>query len=254
MKNSCKLFFIPCLALSLAFFLGSCKKDATPAPVGMGHFYFHLHSNVYNTELDTTYPVATDANGRQIKLTTAQFYMSAIRLKKSDGTFLDLSGGIILKTIPNEEYYIGDVPAGNYTSVSFNIGLGNPVNSTNPSTYPASGILAPQTPSMWFGSTAQGYMFMNVQGLVDTTASNTGAVNFPISYQLGTPAMLTGINMPAQTFSVVAGQNDFIHIICDYGKLLQGVNFKTQSSATPFVNASLAAQIAANIPNMFHYE
>jgi hypothetical protein len=244
-----------CLVSTVLLFSASCKKEtAAPSPVVMGHFYFHLHSNINTTELDSTNPIALDANGRQIKLTVAQCYISAIRLKKPDGNYQDLSGSIILKTIPNEEFLVGDVPTGNYTSVSFDIGLGNPVNSTSPSTYPATSILAPQNPSMWFGSTSQGYMFMNVQGLVDTSASNTGAVNFPVSYQIGTSALLQSIQMPNQTFSVVAGQNNFIHLICDYGKLLQGINFKTQSTASPFVNAAVAAQIAANIPNMFRYE
>ena len=97
-------------------------------------------------------------------------------------------------------------------------------------------------------------MFVNIQGLVDTTALNTGAVNFPISYQLGTQAMLAGIDMPNQTFSVVAGQNDYIHIICDYGQLLQGLNFKTQNTASPFNNVTFTNQITANFPAMFRYE
>jgi hypothetical protein len=241
-------------AVSALIFMGSCKKDTTPAPVGVGHFYLHLHTNVNKTEIDTTHPIAVDALGRHIKLNVAQFYISSIHLLQANGFYTAAYSPIFLKTIGEEQFYVADVPAGNYLSVSFNVGLSDPVNSSDPSTYPSTSIFAPQIPSMWFGSTLQGYIFLNVQGLVDTSASNTGPVNFPVSYQIGRPSELNGINMPVQNFSIVAGQTYFSHIICDYGALLQGLNFRTQSTANPFTTPSTALQITKAVQGMFRYE
>ena|ERR1051326_1341595 len=241
-------------ALAIMIPLSSCKKvDNSPAPTPTGILAFHLHTNIDTAECDSG-TIATDATGRKFQLNIAQMYISGVKLKKMDGTFYTVSNAVILKTIAEEEYVIASVPAGNYSSVSFNVGLDAATDQTDPSTYPASSPLSPQNPSMWFGSTAQGYMFVNVQGLADTTATHTGPVNSAFSYQVGTPALLKTVDMPQKNFVVLAGQEQFVHMIIDYGVLLQGVNFKTQSTATPFSNLPVATQIANNIPAAFHYE
>lgn len=161
----------------------------------------------------------------------------------------------LLKTIAQEGYLLGNVPAGNYLSATFDVGIDAATNQTAPSAYAASSPLSSQTPSMWFGSTSQGYMFVNITGLADTSAGNNGSVNYPFSYQLGGSSMLKTVTLPDQPLTVaVETIPSYIHIIADYGKLLQGVNFKTQNNATPFVNAGVANQIANNIPTMFRYE
>lgn len=66
--------------------------------------------------------------------------------------------------------------------------------------------------------------------------------------------MLATVTMPNEVFSVVANQQSFVHLIADYGKALRGVNFKTSNTASPWVNTSVATQIANNIPTMFRYE
>ncbi len=240
------------ILIALITSFGACKKEQ-PAPVAIGQVWFHLHSNIDTNEIDTSM-ISKDHTGRQLKIKLAEFYASGIQLKKSDGTFYNLTGTIILKTIGTEEYFIGNAPAGNYTSVSFNVGLDPTSNAANAPTEAASTGLSLQTPSMWFGTTAKGYIFMNVQGTVDTSAMNNGPVNVPISYQIGTNALLQNVTMPNQTFAVVGNQTSFIHIICDYGLLLKGVNFKTQTMCDPFTNLPLATQIANNIPGMFRYE
>jgi hypothetical protein len=251
MKHCCK-FILPLAFLGLLLF-SSCNKNTDNPPVPMGQVWFHLHTNIDTNEVDTG-TVVRDANGRQFKLKVAQFYASGFNLHKRDGSVYTIQNAYIEKVIANEAYYVGMAPAGNYTSVSFNIGLDPGINFTDPSGFPYGSIFAPQTPSMWFGSTAQGYIFMNVQGKTDTSALNNGPVNVPFSFQLGTNALLRTVNLPERVFSVVPASQSFVHIICDYGKLMQGLNFKTQNAATPFTNLPLATQIANNIPNMCHYE
>lgn len=247
-----KSIFIILSVFTTFILLPSCNKDNSAAPVPMGIVMFHLHTNIDTNEVDTS-AIQRDANHRQFKIRLAQFYASGFTLYRRTVP-VPVTGSLILKTIANETYYVGMAPAGNYTTVSFNVGLDPNTNQNDPLGYPPQSVLSPQVPSMWFGSTAQGYIFMNVQGKVDTSALNNGPVNVPISYQLGTNALLRTVTLPDRTFSVVPGTQSFVHVICDYGKLLQGVNFKTQSMATPFTNLTLATQIANNIPGMFHYE
>jgi hypothetical protein len=254
MPKTVLIFKILLSAILLTIVFYSCKKaDMDPVPMPMGTLMFHLHTNINATEVDSAVS-ATDATGRKFQLDVAQYYVSGVVLHKTDGTNYSVPNVFLLKTISQEVYLVGNVPAGNYTSVSFNIGLDATTNGTNPASYPSYSPLSPQQPTMWFGSTAQGYEFVNIQGVADTTTTHTGSINCPFSYQLGTMSLLRRIDMPYQPFVVLAGQTQYVHMITDYGILLQGVNFKTQNRATPFTNMLITTQIANNIPAMIRYE
>ncbi|MFI5148402.1 MAG: MbnP family protein [Bacteroidia bacterium] len=250
-----KRYFISALTLlAISGLLSSCNKESGIAPPPVyGQIYFHLHTNIDTAETDTL-KICTDASGRRIRLRVAQFYASNFKLQKTDGSWLTINHAYLLKTIANEMCYIGSVPSGNYNTIAFDTGLDPDMNSASPLSYSSGSIFATQNPAMWFGSIARGYMFLNVQALVDTSASHTGPVNQPVSYQTGTASMLRTVNFPYKPFSVVTNMTTFVHITCDFGKLLQGIDFKTQSTATPFNNAVVANQIANNIPGMFRYE
>jgi hypothetical protein len=257
MKNQIKNITTIIIIISGMVFISSCKKNE-PTPTlstPMGALYFHIHTDIDTTEVATD-SVGADANGRRFSMHVGEFYVSGITLKKSDGTSYSLSANdYLLKTIGTEAYYVDSVPAGNYTSVSFNVGIDAATNSKAPSSFSSSSVLSAQNPSMWFGTTTEGYIFMNVQGMADTSSTHNGAVNFPISYQIGTNALLRNVSMPYQTFTVVANQIQYVHIIADYGKMLNGIDFKAHNNVSPFNSDSLTAtQIANNIPNMFRYE
>lgn len=233
--------------------LFSCKKEqAPPPPIPNGTVGLHIHTTVNGTELDSG-ATAADMNGRKIKLNIAQFYFSNVKLKKADGSEVAVSG-VQLKTIGQETFLLGQVPAGNYSGLSFQVGLDNATNQTMPTSCASSSVLAPQNPAMWFGNCAQGYMFMNVQGYVDTTAAMNGNADQPFCVQLGTASMLKTITMPAKPYSIVANQTYFIHAMADYGMLLQDVNFKAHNMISPFNNATAAAQVADNVSTMFMFE
>jgi hypothetical protein len=253
-----KTFLVMCI---LSFF--SCKKKDSPVttpPTPMGTIALHLHTNIDTTEADSGVVVIDHISGKKFQLNVAQFYVSGVVAYKTDGTAEPISGAYIFKKISQEMYVIGQVPAGNYSKISFNVGIDAATNATNPSSH--IGVLGMQNPAMWFGSTTQGYIFMNVQGYADTTTTHTGNANQPFIYQLGGNTELKTINMPSMANSVVvtaANTNALpaeFHIICDYGILLNNVNFKTNNAiATPFnSDSTIVKQISNNIPNMFRYE
>ncbi len=240
--------------VSLIAGMGACKKsDNAVVATPKGVLYFHMHTDIDTNEVDSAM-IAMDAIGRHFQLDTAEFYISGVVLHKADGATYAVSGAYALKTMAEEDIKIDSVPTGNYTSVSFNVGVDAAANQTNPATYGASSVLSVQNPSMWFGSTTQGYIFMNIAGYADTTVAQNGPVNRHFSYQLGTSGMLATVNLPVMNFTVVGNEVSFVHLIADYGKVLNGVSFKTQNEATPFVNATIATQIANNISNMIRYE
>jgi len=272
MKTNRFFLFLSVIIAITVMLSVSCKKAAIgDVTTPTGHLFFHLTTNIGTIKADSG-KTEPDANGRRFQLTYAEFYVSGVTLYNytTATPYVIPGNAIVFKYIDNEDYYVADVPAGNYGSVSFNIGLNPLTNLISPYSpgYPTPNPLSPRNPSMYFGQ-GQGYIFLNVQGLADTTASHNGPVNFPFRYQLGTNSMfenihitvqqfsigvgqitLESIRMPVQQFSIVAGQITYVHMVCDYGSLLQGIPFV--HSATPFnADSSVARQIANRISNNF---
>lgn len=243
----------------------SCKKSTTsptpepePAPAN-GTAMLHLHTNVDTNEVADYGIVYVLTGGRKISVSIAQLYLSNIQLVKADGTTFDISGLNIAKTQPIEQYMLGSVPAGNYKSIRFNVGLSPATNALLPE--PSDSTF--YKPNMWFGNTVQpwnGYVFVNLQGNIDTTnaANATLAQMQPFSYRIGTDAHLKSITMPDQNYTISSGQTQFIHIVIDYSQLFSGITLNNNNNLSIMSKAdntsSLSNQMANNIPLMFHYE
>jgi len=275
-----KIFII--LAISSTCFIWfSCKKTSSePTPAAAtGTVGFHLHTDLDTIEvdvLDSVYNVL----GRNWSLSRAQLYISNIQLIGLDGT-LHAMPDTILKMVDTEEYIIGQAPVGNYKSVSFNVGLAPSINhnSNGPAGTDEAGnsssgsILNHQ--EMWLGDAtypsgsnfnpADGYIFVNLQGKIDTSASGVGpmANMQPFCYQIGTDAMYTSVTMPEQDYTITAGQLHLIHIVVHYNKLLTGINFVRATPSTlnianvaqnDTITNPIAKQIHSNISSMFIYE
>jgi hypothetical protein len=202
--------------------------------------------------------VIVSNSGRKISLSIAQLYISNIQLVKFDGTDYPVTGKVLLKVYENEAYLVGNVPAGNYKSVSFSVGLNSSENGTTPLTSDT----VYYHPEMWFGSTAQpqGYVFLNVQGKIDTTTKANGSVSQlqPFAYKIGTTANLANVSLPEQDFTVLPNQLEYVHIIINYFKIFDGINLSKASNLSvqsPADNSSaVAKQIVNNIPGIFSYE
>ncbi len=252
-----KILFALCS--TILFLAISCKKKEMPiehtqmpsAP-STAKFYLHIHTNISNTEADSGMVIHDTISNRNFKLTSAQFYMSAITLHKTDGTTFTLNGVYILKTISAEIFLTGDVPAGNYSYISFDVGVDSVSNSKDPSSFPLTSPLsqASMYNGGWFGGT---FIFMNVEGFADTSINQTGKFA-SFSYQTGTDPELRHVALPPKQFTVVANQNQVIHLIADYGKLLQVVDLKANPTSNPWDNLPVIEAMANNIPNMFRYE
>lgn len=250
------------LMLGIGFF--SCEKPEPDdddkdeqKPVPTGTLRFHLHTYVENNEVDGyNIPYSTDA-GRQISLSIAQVYISNVQVVKLDGSVINLPDTILLKTLADETYTVGKVLVGNYKGIRFKVGLGAATDAQNPVLSKDSAAL--NHSEMWFGSTAQsdGYIFMNVQGSVDTTSDLSGTMQ-PFAYKIGTASNYVSVNMPEQNFSILENQAEYAHMVLDCSRLFGGIKLNEAANLSlagkADNNNALAQKIAANIPLMFKYE
>ncbi len=248
--------------LILLLGLNSCKKDDAVATPSTGTLMLHMHNNLGSKEIQDYNRVYSDSvtNGRKFLFTKAQLYLSHIQLIKADGTIAELKDQIVLKKEDQEEYELGQIPAGNYTRVRFLVGLDATVNAKTPTTSATDPLNAPD---MWFGSTAQpsGYVYINVQGKFDTSATGQGDTTnmLPFVYELGTPANAVIVEMTGQTQTVVAGQAAIVHIDIDYYQLLEAIPLPIQGSVPQVLtvqdNSSATAKtLVSRIQSMFRYE
>jgi len=259
--NTILLFSI--LALVASVSLSSCKKDDNTndnnGNTPVGKLLFHIHTYIGDNEVED-YGTVYSADGRKVSLDLAQLYISDIKLIKTDGSAVALTGKNILKVLESETYIVENVPVGNYKSIHFKVGLHPATNQLAPAASPDSAIL--NRPEMWFGSNAQpdGYVFMNVQGKIDTTtdASGTEAQMVPFAYKIGTNSRYIQVTMPDKNYSVIQNQVATAHLLIDYHKLFDGIalnNAANLSVTTAAANANAPVPaIAANIPMMFQYE
>ncbi len=240
----------------LCFCISSCHKKNTEA--SKGTFYFHIHTDIDTNEVESSTELYRDASGRQFGLTTAQVYISNVMLHNVNGTMYTIPGAVVLKSIDSEEYLIGKAPVGTYDQVMFTVGLDATTNALQPTAFTNTGYVS--NTDMWFGSTSQGFMFMKLQGMADTSAHQTGTNLVNFSYEIGSAANLKTVTMLMRTgalapYVLTKDGNQFIHMSCDYGALLSVVNFSTQDTTNTYtINPSLSATIANNIPNLFQYE
>ena len=259
-KTTIRIFSLLLVTIFSSYIFTSCKKkDKTLAT---GTFYIHLHTNIDTNEVDDITALYADANGRHFGLNTAQFFLSNIKLQNVNGTMYNMNNVRVIKDIDSEQYLLGTAPIGTYNSITFDVGLDDASNALTPSAFTCSG----NTPlaSMWYGNTTQGYNNMKIIGFADTSATQNGVNPKPFSYIIGSAANRKTVIMPTRgtgsmasytPYILTTSSNNYIHLVCDYGKLLNGVNFATQDSTDTYTtNPSLATSIANNIPSMFEYE
>ena len=230
--------------------LSACKRNIKFTPTQRAALIFNMHHYINDTKI-TAGQVAYDDSGRRYQLSVASYYISQITLHNADGTDWQSYGKFTLITIGNEQYLVDSVPVGNYRSISFTVGLDAATNTSSPAQH-ASGPLSSQTPSMWFGD-GQGYIFMNIQGKADTSATQNGLVNIPFSYQVGTSDLERKVDLPNHSFSMVSGVAQILDIKADYSVFLSSLNFKTQATCTPFTDQVFATTLANREQKMFSW-
>jgi len=249
-----KSIFLFSVVLISAFAFTSCKKDGNNNPSGPTQdLVLHVHNTAGN-KLISYDSVYTDNTGRKYLVTSFQYYMTNLRLVKNDGTEIPVTGKyqpFALLISPLElNYDLGQQPVGDYKGIRFNIGVDSATNHSDPTSRPADDPLALQNDEMhWDWS--QGYLFMKLEGKVDSTVDATGDPTSPIVMHLGLDKNYTAIDLSNSFFQIVQGSDLQIVMQCDVNQLFTNVDLRTDNQTHTFDNQTLANDLVANWPNMF---
>ncbi|MEY3443343.1 MAG: hypothetical protein RLZZ519_1624 [Bacteroidota bacterium] len=213
---------------------GSC----TYAPASLSLAVTHKVGNqpfAFNTTFQ-------DANGRNYQFRTARFHLSSPELQSHSGSspidkYLQITGAAT-------SYDLGEVPVGEYHGFSFDVGVDSVMNHGDPTLLPIAHPLSILNNNQDHWSWNSGYVFLKIEGFVDTTSTMTGPIDKFFFYHIALDQLLTPVNL-AQNFTISSGDQQVLSLNIDWEKALAGVDLTRQSTQTSD-NLPLAEQIMAN--------
>ena len=214
-----------------------------------------------------------DHNGAAITLSTARVYLSEIVLTTADGEEVAFTADpitipakdendndvshtvtdriILVKSDLGEEmYHMGTAPAGDYQSARFRVGIMGLDNRIDASQVPATHALAKQTDKNNHWNWANGYIYLRLDGQVDTDGdgevddlweAHIGKENFSREVTINTP------------FTLDAETGNMLHFMVDYQQFISTVNPANPAERISHTgdNIPVANKVANNMSGAF---
>jgi hypothetical protein len=201
----------------LSILLAACKKDDQPVNTGKVTLQFNPVIDGQNLVLDEQ--EFTNAAGNKYKVEKLKYYVSKLTFYNANGTRFELPDGYYLiedTGLSNRrEINIDNMPAGNYTSFSFAIGIDSARNFSTEMV----GELNPNNDMAW--NWVSGYKFFLLEGKFTTTANATDAVVLHIggnrSYRTVTFSAAAAGGL--QAIGIEANSHTMIELEADVNKL-----------------------------------
>jgi len=147
-----------------------------------------------------------------------------------------------------DEIELGDISHTHIHELKVNIGVDSANNHGDPTTYPTTSALSPQTPSM-FWSWNPGYKFIVFEGMVDTDSDSTPDASFV--YHVGTDALYRKSEHIESHADVTFGSETEISIDINYAQFLEGIDIASDLDTHTMNNLPLATTIADNTVTAF---
>jgi hypothetical protein len=254
-----RISFLLWAFLAAVWFAGCEKKEGCTDPASTNYdveaevddgsctyphsmFSLHFTHKVGNQPFafNTTYQ---DSTGRNYFFRNARFHFSSPYLKTAFGS---RPIGKYLHVMADEsDYAMTEVSPGNYTGFSFDVGVDSVANHSDPTTYPPDHPLSILNPNQDHWAWNVGYVFLKIEGYIDTTANMTGQMDKFFFFHIATDQLLTNVDLPLN-FTVEGGQDYAFRIIIDWAQAFKGIDLLRESTQTTD-NVPLATQVMNNL-------
>lgn len=248
-KNIISLIFLMCVIVS-------CTKndDDIDQVEGTGKIKLEFDQVFKDADFiqNTSY---TLSNGETIKINKIKFIISNVKLKTFDGTVYSVpkseSYFIVDEFTPESRILtISNIPAGNYTEISFGIGVDKEQFDLGASGQGNFLTVAQNQGMMW--SWSAGYKFLAFEG-VFSSVNQVNEVDFKVhTGQTGTDYNYTTVSLNLPDNALVR-KNIIpqIHLMTDLSKILDGENKISLQEQASIMGGVKLALITANISQMF---
>lgn len=166
------------LISTIAISLVSCKKDSVPTNDEKGALTLEFDHIVNSEPLVLETKDYQNANGDSFKVTVFKYYISNITLTKADGSSYKVPESYYLIDASKPSSFlnnVNDIPAGDYTNISFIIGVDKERNLAGAQT----GALDPTLGMFWTWNS--GYIFVKMEG----SSPQSTAANHTLTFHIG---------------------------------------------------------------------
>ncbi|MBZ5858681.1 MbnP family protein [Flavihumibacter profundi] len=258
-----KYFFIA--ALSAAIIFASCSKTKSPdfQPGDTGELEIEFDNVVGAQNLQLYTGIYTNAAGESFSVDTLNYYISNIRLKNENGTefIVPVNDSYFLIKEANSTQIINlqDIPAGNYTGLSFIVGIDS-LKSTEPAGNRTSVLDPAGAGAGMYWDEDRGYIFMKMEGHADAVNTTAHAYRFNIG-GYGGPVVPSLNNIKAISLNGAPGaraevrknkaEAPHIHLFSDVLKLVNGATNISFADHPDILYYPFSVNVANNYANMF---
>ena len=260
------LKFFALVSMTTATFI-SCKKEADEAidPNTKNTVSVEFDNRVGDQKLVMGNTPYKNSLGEDFTVTTFNYFISNISLKKDDGTVQKFPDQyfLIRQADPNSQtVQLKDVPSGNYGELTFTVGVDS-VKSVSPAALRA-GVLDVTSygDDGMYWAWNSGYLFMKMEGISSVAPIRTSGQKL---YQLhiggygggfeGAPKLannLRTITLPIMTKATVRGNvAPVIHLLIDAKNVFDGPNKISLATTNNVHSPALGTPIADNYKSMF---
>ncbi len=262
------------MATAVLLLLAGC--DSSVVGGGQTDLTLNLKPEVNGSALSTNSNTNYDVNGATISFTSARMYLSEITLLQNETTTVttqdepltvpakndddeDISHTVLDKIVLVKQdaginlYDLGSWPSGEYEGIRFKVGIAGVNNRIDPSQVPATHPLAKQTDRNNHWNWNAGYLFLRIDGKVDT--DDDGVPDDDWAVHLGTGQFLREITL-MQSFTLNDDTPATLDISIDYGAFLKDVDLTDpdQRICHTMNNLPVARAVAAQIPSAYRLD
>lgn len=226
--------------------LNSCKKDADSQPT-VGTVSVELANVVGPQALALDGTAYTTASGEAFTVSTFRYYISNIKFTKADGSTYAAPAEyhLIDADKPSSTAFtVSNVPSGDYTGVSFVVGVDSTTTKGDPLGLP--GDLNPANAMYWAWAT--GHIFLKLEGTVTSASPNKALVCHIGGYRPPYSAIVTAApSLNGSTLRVRSGTAPKLRLKADVLKIFDGpTHFTLSSFPTTMMPSAASVQVAQN--------
>lgn len=248
MKSLSSKYFTFLVIALISVFTFSCKEDPDAEPGLPGEVTLEFDHIVGTRALSLDNQEYTNTNGDKFTVSRFKYYISNIILKKADGTEYKQpeSYYLIDESVPaSKNVNIKDIPAGEYTSLTFTIGVDSARNVSGAQT----GALDPANGMFWTWNS--GYVFVKLEGT--SPQSQNGGLVFHIGgFQKPNNTIRTiSPALNGQKLRIAAGKAPQVHLKVDVLNMFQGANTIKFAELSTTMGGANSVKVADNYVEMF---
>jgi hypothetical protein len=216
--------------LFLIIIIISCKKNE-PQPQPVENYLkitvqpTYMNNGTENALLDSIY---TTPEGYKVKFTDAKFYLTKLKNGNSnllESAFFDFrETGLLLARIK------GDYAQ--YSSLQGFIGVDSVLNHSDPSAFPNDSPLNISNAGPMHWGWSSGYIFINLEGKVDTIPDGVNNLDHSFSFHIGTDLYRRDLYFPTVNWQTVSATEKVFPLKLDLWKFLHNplssIDLKTE--------------------------